>query len=75
MSYMILQKITMGTMNCACTPCYEMRLPLREEPMTAWRLLRANWVMVADENGNRQLRIHWHAERNEAAQRKLEKIL
>ena len=68
MSGMILrlQEITMGAMDCACAPCCEMCLPLREEPTTECRPLRANWSMVTDENGNRQLRMHWRAERDEA---------
>ena len=61
---LILQEVTIGTTRCLRAPYYEICLPLEEDQRTEYRRLRAKWVVVTNENGHRQLRIHWQVDEN-----------
>jgi len=45
--------------------CYDVYWPQQDEPKAEFGLLRMNWVVVTDENGNRQLRMRWRVERDD----------
>ena len=61
---LIAQPTTMVTTQLIDRACYDVYWPQQDEPKAEFGLLRMNWVVVTDENGNRQLRMRWRVERD-----------
>jgi len=59
---LIVQQATMATTQLTRAAAYEICWPLQEH-QTEYRPVRMNWVVVTDQNGNRQLRMCWRADR------------
>ena len=44
---------------------YDILWPQTDKRKTPFQPVRMNWVVVTDENGNRRLKMDWHADRGE----------
>jgi hypothetical protein len=44
--------------------CYDIGWPWQEDQKGEHRSVRMNWVVVTDENGSRQVRMCWRADRD-----------
>lgn len=55
------QPATMGTKPLTQAACYEIRCAIDEKSEAEVHLVRMDWVVVADTNGNRRLQMRWRA--------------
>ena len=62
---LIAQPATMATKRFVRSAFCEICRPRPDEQKTEFRPPRMNWVVVTDENGNRQLRMRWRVERDD----------
>jgi hypothetical protein len=53
------EPITMATTQLASAIHYEDATLRQVEPKAEYKPLRLSWVVVTDEDGKRQLRMHW----------------
>ena len=60
---LMAQEITMATTQLMRGACCVVCWPQKDRAETLNRPLRTNWVVVTDANGNRRLRMGWHADR------------
>ena len=58
---LFLQPMAMATTQLASAIHREENFSWRVEPKTQHKSLRMSWVVVTDECGRRQLRMHWAA--------------
>jgi hypothetical protein len=56
-----LQPIAMATTQLACGIHHENVSSWQTQPKAEHKSLRMSWVVVTDERGRRQLRMHWVA--------------
>ena len=61
---MFVHEAAMATTQLRHTACYEVFRPWQEENRQEQKPLRMSWVVVTDENGHRQLRTCWSADRD-----------
>ena len=59
-----IKEASMATTQFTCAAGYEVWRPRQEAQEAERTLLRMNWVVVTDEDGNRQLRMCWRADRD-----------
>jgi len=61
---LIAHEATMATTQVTRAVTRQVCWPELVEQTAKQTLVRMNWVVVTDENGNRRLRIAWHADRD-----------
>jgi len=59
-----VREAPMATTKLTRAACCEVYWPRQEEQKAERKPLRMSWVMATDENGNRQLRMGWRADRD-----------
>ncbi|MGA8490832.1 MAG: hypothetical protein WB711_10440 [Terriglobales bacterium] len=62
---LLLQPVAMATTQLACVIPHQDRSSWDLVPKVKHKSLRMSWVVVTDEAGRRQLRIHWVAVEND----------
>lgn len=55
----------MATTQFMRTACVDVCWPAIDQQKRALRPLRMNWVVVTDNNGHRQLKMNWYADRDD----------
>lgn len=58
---LIALETTMATTRFMRADCFESCRPSKDEKTPEQKQLRMSWVVVTDENGNRELRMQWRA--------------
>ena len=56
---------TMATTQLMRAACVDVCWPENHEQKTALQPLRLNWVVVTDDNGQRQLKMSWRGDRDD----------